>query len=90
MTIYNVFIHKQDVHIPDNIISFGNHTNIIDNNMDNNNTNNIPTIVSDFSIYKDDSIEAIKKKILLTIFQSNYDERFSFKEIYLFGEKRTI
>ena len=84
MTIYNVFIHKQDVYIPDTILSFKHH---LDDNL--NNANNIPTIISDFSIYKDDSIEAIKKKILLTVFQSG-NERFSFEEIYLFGEKKEI
>ena len=83
MTIYNVFIHKQDVYIPDKILSFKE----LNNNL--NNTNNAPTIISNFSIYKDDSIEAIKKKILLTVFQSG-DERFSFEEMYLFGEKKEV
>ena len=44
----------------------------------------------ELAIYKDDSIETIKKKILLKVFENNNEDKFSFEEMYLFGEKKMI
>ena len=48
--------------------------------------NNIPVRIFKNEIYKDDSIEEIKRKIIIA-YEETYSKRIAFDEIYLFGIK---